>query len=78
MAGLRIIQHNVFLWTKERARQLVNTYREFDPDVILINSHGKPETKPIKIYNYNTYTSNKSGEANDEVAIAVKSSINRK
>lgn len=72
MTRLRILEYNVFDWTKERARELRNTYREFDPDIILINSHGKPETDPIKIYTYNTYTSNKSGKANDGVAIAVK------
>lgn len=78
MTRLQIIQHNVLRWTKERAHELTNTYREFDPDIILINSHGKPETERIKIYTYNTYTSNKSGEANDGVAIAVKNNIKHK
>ena len=71
---LRIIQHNVRNWKTERIN-LSNIYREIDPDIILINSHGETENNNIKLFNYYVNQRNKSGEKNDGVAIAVKRNL---
>lgn len=71
---LKIIQHNVRNWETHK-HNLFNTYKEIDPEIILINSHGCPSTKKIKIFNYTTYQSNKTGQLNDGVAIAVKKEL---
>ena len=75
MNSLKIIQHNVMHWGYERRNELSNLYRETDPDIILLNSHGLKNENKIKIFQYNIYQSNKSGELNDGVAIAIKKNI---
>jgi len=77
LSRLTIIQHNVLHWPT-RKNELCNTYRKHDPHIILINSHGLNNDNPLKIYTYTTYSSNKSQERNDGVAIAIKNSIQHK
>lgn len=76
--NLRVIQHNVLSWTYNRRNELCNTYRIEDPDIILINSHGRKNTDRIKIFNYDIYQNNHTDEANDGAAIAVKKTIKHK
>lgn len=71
---LRIIQHNVRNWSTNKI-QLLNTYSNLDADIILLNSHSQTNEQSIKIFNYTVYQSNKSGEINDGVAIAIKNNI---
>ncbi|XP_042880256.1 uncharacterized protein LOC122258401 [Penaeus japonicus] len=52
--------------------ELCNTYSHHNPDIILINSHGLPDNERIKIFPFNIYQRNKSGERADGVAIAIK------
>ena len=75
---LTVLQHNVLHWSHDRRNELCNTYRLHDPDIILINSHGLTDSQRIKIFPYNTYQTNKSGQRNDGVAIAIKSTITHK
>ena len=75
MPRLRVIQHNVLHWPT-RKFDLFNTYRQFDPDVILINSHGMSDDSRLKIPGFRVYQMNSSGEASDGVAIAVRSRLN--
>jgi len=75
---LTIIQHNVIAWTYRRRQELCNHYRRHDPDIILINSHSLKHPQTLKIFNYTTYTSNKTNEGSDGVAIAVKQHIKHK
>ena len=75
---LTVLQHNVLHWSFDRRNELCNTYRKHDPDIILLNSHGLPDTERIKIFQYNTYQTNKSGRNNDGVAIAIKTTITHK
>lgn len=62
-------------WTFARRNELCNYYSTEDPDIILINSHGRKDDEPIKIFNYNVYQKNCLGEANDGTAIAVRKNI---
>lgn len=77
MTRLRVIQHNVLSWDR-RKYDLSNTYRQFNPDIILINSHGLKDTEKIKIPGYRTHQRNITGENMDGVAIAIKTNIKYK
>lgn len=72
---LKIIQHNVQAWTFDRKNELYNSYQQEDPDIILINSHGRKDEEKIKIFNYTVYQRNQFNEAHDGVAIAIKNNI---
>ena len=74
---LRIIQHNVLAWNA-RKYDLSNAYRELDPDVILINSHGLLNDTPLKIPGYRVIQRNTDEEPFDGVAIAVRSRLRHK
>lgn len=52
---LKIIQHNVLSWTFQRRNELYNTYQSEDPDIILINLHGRKTEEKIKLFNYIVY-----------------------
>ena len=71
---LKIIQHNANGWMPHRI-QLSNSYRTIDPDIILINDTGLADRDRIKLFNYNVYQQNKTGERSDGCAIAVKKGI---
>lgn len=77
MTRLRVIQHNVLAWDR-RKYDLSNTYRQLDPDIILINSHGLKNDTKLKIPGYRLYQSNLSNEQMDGVAIAIKTKIPHK
>ena len=68
------IQHNVLTWEK-RKFDLTNTYIQYDPDVILINSHGLKDSDKLKIPGYCVHQSNSTGEAMDGVAIAERRNL---
>ena len=72
-----ILQHNVRNWETNKYT-LTNIYREINPDIILINSHGLKTNKNIKIHSYMTYQVNSSGEQNDGSAILIKHNIKHK
>ena len=69
---LKIIQHNVLCWTKERSIELSNYYRQENPDVILLNSTSIINNNKIKIYNYNIIQKNILNQRSAGVAIAIK------
>lgn len=77
MTRLRVVQHNVLAWDR-RKYDLSNTYRQFDPDIILINSHGLKDDTRLKIPGYRLYQSNASNEQMDGVAIALKTKLQHK
>ena len=54
MPRLRVIQHNVLSW-QNRKFDLCNTYRQFDPDIVLINSHGLTDETRLKIPGFRVY-----------------------
>lgn len=76
--NLKIIQHNVQAWTFQRRNELYNTYMQEDPDIILLNAHGRKEGENIKMYNYTVYQKNYLNEAHDGTAIAIKKNIKHK
>lgn len=78
LSSLKVLQHNVMAWTFNRRNELYNTYQNEDPDIILINSHGRKNEDKIKIFNYTVYQRNYLGEAHDGVAIAIKKNIQHK
>lgn len=73
--SIKIIQHNVLAWTFERRNELYNIYRSLDPDIILLNAHGRKDTERIKLFNYNVYQRNVQNENNAGVAIAIKRNV---
>ena len=77
ISKIKVLHHNVHHWPSKRLN-LLNTYRHIDPDIILLNSHGLPNHKIIKIPGYITYQANRTGELHAGVAIAVKSTIQHK
>ena len=77
MARLRVIQHNVLHWPTHKY-DLFNTYRQFDPDLILINTHGMSDDTRLKIPGFQVYQVNSSGEASDGMAIAIRSRLNHR
>ena len=74
---LNILQHNVQHW-KSNKTTLSNLYKDINPDVILLNSHGMKSQENIKIYNYTTYLINSNDELHDGSAILVKHNLKHK
>ena len=69
--NLKILAHNVNGWNN-RKFHLFNCYKEVDPDLILINEHGVPDSENIKVYGYEVIQKNPTQHRFDGVAIAVK------
>ena len=78
MQDIKIIQHNVQHWSRERSIELGNFYRKENPDVILLNSTGISTQDKLKIYNYNVTKRNMFDEMHAGVAIAVRKNIKHK
>jgi hypothetical protein len=74
---LVIIQHNVQSWNSNKIT-LSNIYNTIDPDIILINDHSLIDNQALKVFNYNTFYSNKQNELHAGTAIAVKRHISIK
>ena len=77
MDQITIVQHNVLHWDT-RKFNLTNTYRDINPHIILLNSHGMKNQENIKIHGYTTYQLNTFNELSDGCAILVKSQIKHK
>ena len=75
---LKIVQHNVLHWTKDRSTELANYYRQENPDIILLNSTSIINNNIMKIYNYNIIQKNALNERNAGVAIGIKKNISYK
>ncbi len=74
MDNIKIIQHNVLYW-KTRKFSLTQAYKEINPHIILINSHGLKTEEHIKIPGYTTYQKNSTQELSDGSAILIKNNI---
>ena len=75
---IKIIQHNVVKWTSARKNELSNYYIKEQADIILLNSTGIPNENRIKLFNYNIYQKNISGEESPGIAVAIKRTIKHK
>ena len=75
--SLKIIQHNVANW-KSNKNNLANIYKEINPDIVLLNSHGTKTNEEIKLFGYITHKINNNNELHDGSAILVKSDIMHK
>ena len=71
MTRLRVILHNVLTWDT-RKYDLTNTYRQYDPDIILLTSHGLTDDKKLKIPGFRVYQRNTDNTRMDGVAIAIR------
>ena len=58
ITDLKIVQHNVMCWTRDRSIELCNHYRQENSDIILLNSTSVHNNNKIKIYNYNVIQRN--------------------
>ena len=72
---IKIIQHNVMHWTKERSIELSNYYRPKNLDIILMNSTSVINENKIKIYSYNIIQKNFLNERSAGIAIAIGKNI---
>ena len=72
---LKVLQQNVIKLTAARRVELNNKFREYNPDIMLLNATGLKDDERIKFYGYVTYQRNISGEEHSGVAIAVKQGI---
>lgn len=61
MDNIIVIQHNVLNWRTNKYN-LINTYKEIDPHIILLNSHGVKADGTIKMFGYTTYKKNSTNE----------------
>lgn len=77
MDNIKILQHNVLHWNT-RKFSLTQTYKQINPHIILINSHGLKTEEQLKIHGYTTYKINSSEELSDGSAILIKSNIQHK
>ena len=75
LSKIKIIQHNVLKWTYARRCELSNYYIKENADIVLLNSTGIADSERIKLFNYNVYQRNISGEESAGVAICIKKSI---
>ena len=73
---LKIIQHNVLSWTRERAIELSNYYNTVKPDIILLNSISQRDNSKGRIFNYNIYTKNYLNEQHAGKAIGIRKDAN--
>ena len=78
MEDIKIIHHNVLKWTGNRASELYNIYRLYDPDLILLNSTGKKQEEKIKLFGYKVYQKNYYNENSAGIAMAIKPNIKHK
>ena len=72
--SLKIIQINVRSWSINK-NSISNLILTEDADIALINEHGSKSGDTMKIWNYNTYKTNKLNGRNNGCAIAIKKSI---
>ena len=70
-----MLQHNVLLWHNRRL-ELSNMYRQYDADIILLNSHGNTDTENIKLFPYTVHQRNMTQTQHDGVAIAINTTYN--
>ena len=78
MDTIKVIQHNVLKWTKERASECYNSYIQSKPDILLLNSTGIKDLEPMNIFGYNVHKKNYLNEDHAGIAIAVKKDIKYK
>ena len=71
LQDIKVLQHNVQHWSRERSIELGNFYGKENPDVILLNSTGITDRDKITIYNYNVTSRNLLNEAQVGVVVAV-------
>ena len=77
MNNITIIQHNVNTFTNKKFN-LINTYRQINPDIILLNHTALKNNTPLHIQGYMTYTKNTQNLTNRGTAIAIKQCLAHK
>lgn len=76
MDTIKILLHNVAHWKPNR-HNLTNTYKEINPDIILLNRH-ELKGEPLKILRYTTHKINTDNDLHDGIAILVKNPMKQK
>ena len=75
-SSLNISYANVQTWTQEKNSALTAYLTKNNPDIILMADIGKAtQNKPIKIFQYLVFATNKNNENSVGAAIAVKKGI---
>ena len=68
---ITVLQHNVLHWQTNK-HTLIPHYKEINPDILLINSHGLKSNEQLKIPGYICHKINSTESIHDGSAIAVK------
>ena len=74
LRDLTVVHHNVRNWTNNRIT-LGNIYNQLDADIITINEHCLTDDRPLKLFNYNTFSINRQNEHHSGAAIAIKKGL---
>ena len=75
-SNLKITYANVQTWTEDKNNSLIAYLTKNNPDIILMTDIGKTnQNKPIKIYQYLVFATNKSNENSAGSALAVKKGL---
>ena len=71
-SSLNVRYSNVQTWTDEKSPGLIAHLTEDNPDVILLADIGRTDrNKPIKIFQYLVFATNKNSENSAGVAVAI-------
>ncbi|KAG0418610.1 hypothetical protein EQH57_0713, partial [Dictyocoela roeselum] len=73
-AFLTNVQHNVQHWQNKKI-SLCNIHNSIEPDIILTNGTSNINSDTFKIFNYNTFKSNKNNTYHSGIGIAVRKNI---
>ena len=75
-SSLKIIYANVQTWTEDKKSSLAAYLTMNNPDIILMADIGKAnQNKPIKLFQYLVFATNKSNENSAGSALAIKKGL---
>ena len=75
-SGLTVTYANIQTWTDDKAGALRAHLTQNNPDVILLADIGKTDrNKPIKIFNYLVFATNKNNENSAGAAVAIQKGL---
>ena len=75
-SGLTVTYANIQTWTDDKAETLRAHLTQNSPDVILLTDIGRTvKNKPIKIFNYLVFATNKTNELSGGAAVAIRKGL---
>ena len=75
-SGLTVTYDNIQTWTEEKADTIRAHLTQNSPDVILLADIGRTDkNKPIKIFQYLVFATNKNNENSAGAAVAIRKGL---